>query len=716
MKKIILLIIALIINIYSQDSVIVDGYYTGAAIKAALDKAGTAVQPGTLSGYVPYSATTNWDKNAADDTLGGAGSNHNWRYPADYGAVGDGVTNDYQALRACFKTWGYENSGEEEYLDTLFIKLEAGKTYRVDVGGNTNPVFYWEAEPAQNLKYLYIDGQGSTIYLDTISSGAVFNITGFGDSGDHLVGWVSIPSTILRGSDTIQVTSGIASTAKRGQILWLSTSSQVGGIEIQAPWISNSEPMGEFVEVLDVVAGNKLVLYEPTRETYPANDTTKMKLFTVPEVVIKNINIKSIPNPNVGSRYSIAMTAVRKALIQNVETIGFEYLVYSAYQCINTVWDNVVATDFSDRADLGHNYGIVISGGQNHLITNCRLQGGRHGVDFAAANGLLGYNMVLENSIIGNKNKTSNSTVSSHPGVRDISILGNTIYGTIGMRSSFNTIRDNTLICWVRGNEGEGGTGIGISGSWSPKTYPGIVYNDIIGNYVEGYRTAFTVYTGNEGGTRVSANIRNNTAYTDAFLLVDIQNNSNEKQWVDNLIVSDNHWKGFGSNSDSYSVALNPAAWDTVHIKNLIFENNVIENTRQGFYCYGKVSDTTALIIDKFIIRNNTFGTLQLLYSVDEVVFNYLDITNNILDTELYSGNQNAYKIVDINANATVTWLKHMFNTYMNLESGAGEIVVEVTPTVTNWYHGGDILTVPTGWTMFSVTATSGFNINWIAD
>lgn len=634
------------------------------------------------------------------DLTSGSGSTHGWRYAADYGAVGDGVTDDYNALRELF----LDGSFFTQYEDTIYARLEAGKTYRVSEG------FWWQGDGGvgeQRVRYLHIDGQGSTIDTDTTSfvNGYLMHFAGYYNS---LVAdsFTAIPNNYNRGDLTIKLPASVWNGAQRGDVVWMMANSNYGGVDTEPDWVTNSVMEGELGEILYVNADTSVTLVERLNESY-TSATTVIKRFFFPTVIIENLtlNAKIVEDPSTGdcnnaNKRAIDLLGVKNFIIRNVTIQGFGYESINVTNSMNGVIENYTARDLS-KCNFGMNYGIAVLGCQDVVITKCNIKGGRHPIDFGSTLQLPGRRLTVSNSFLSADLDLSTSSLSTHPGVRDLTVVGNVIYGSLAVRSTHNLFSNNVIV----GHSGS----IQIANAWNPNG----AYNIISDNYIEGdLLGGIKVYTGNVGGCTGSYTITGNTIRAEVMVWIDAYVDGDAVQHITDLIIHDNDFVSSKTGTDDgNAIMIGQSAADTLIINNLSIQNNTIRNSSYGIRVY---SPSSRVQINRFLVKNNNFYTNGIIDVLSPAIIDYLDVSGNTIEAAGGDALGGWVRPIWLRSGATVTTFKHTGNTYFDFGDMSGEAFVQAAAgIVTNWYYGGDIFIGTTSFSEYGVTATNSFTIDW---
>ena len=104
-----------------------DGHTQAISTITGLQDALNAKQATLVSGTNIKTVNGNSIVGSGNIDLDSTGGEIGWRTPEQFGAAGDGVTDDYLALRETFMSLTYAGTGSETYEDTIFVKLGADR-------------------------------------------------------------------------------------------------------------------------------------------------------------------------------------------------------------------------------------------------------------------------------------------------------------------------------------------------------------------------------------------------------------------------------------------------------------------------------------------------------------------------------------------------------------------------------------------------------------
>lgn len=629
-----------------------------------------------------------------------------WRLSSNYGAVGDGVTNDYNALRDCFASGGYSGTRPE----SIYVKLEAGKTFYVGGKG-----FHWDylsQSSPMGVRYLHIDGQGSTIWTDTTATenGYVLSFTAYYNT--LTLNWTAIPNNYTRGDLRIRLPYSVWNGAQKGDIIWITTHPDLGGTHTEPDWVRYSVSKGELAEIHTVHSDTTVSFTIPLDESY-TTATTVVKRFFFPTIVIENLSIKAKSKHCSGSnKRAIDFNGIKNSVFRNITVEGFEYLGIMVNNSINLLFDNIFVRDLSECANYGMNYGIVLGGTQDALITNSNILAGRHAVDLASSYYLPSRRLMVTNSFLAADLRLGTSSVATHPGVKDFIVTGNVIHGILASRSTHNIFSNNYVLNHFNDGQGSGQAAISIGNAWNPNGG----YNIISNNYIEGRYGGIQLATGNVNGMLGNYYITNNVVRNQYLLKIDTYyEGDNAVQNVNDIIVHDNDFQpsktGIWNGS---AVVFGYDNVDTLVVNNFSFQSNNIRNSQIALLICSPSSRTD---IGKLTVKNNNFYSNGIVEVQSGSRIGLLDISGNTIQ---YAGSDAVggwVRPVWLRSGATITTFKHTNNTYYNFGSMGGEAFVQgQSGVVTNFYRGGDIFPGATSFTSYSVSATNGFRIDWTTD
>ena len=249
----------------------------------------------------------------------------------DYGAVGDGVTDDTAAVTAALA------SGMTilDFSNSTYLCSEQLTTPSIDI--QTNCTFKFTS-----TNYLYINGGG----LSEVGSLAVASNKGSSSITLSSVAGLSVGDVLFISDPTTSSFSQHRTTYCDGQVC------KVSGI-----------------------SGTTVVLDSALTSAYPQ---TTAKVFKSPSI---KVNIDGLTVESVSGSYALRVLGATNAVITNLHaSTGGRNACLTLDRCFNaTVVGGSVASGEWQSGD-GTNYGLSIVNSQNILIDKVQCFGGRHAV------------------------------------------------------------------------------------------------------------------------------------------------------------------------------------------------------------------------------------------------------------------------------------------------------------------------------------------------
>lgn len=466
----------------------------------------------------------------------------------DFGAVGNGVTNDYAAIQAAITA------------------LSAGGT---------------------------IDGQGLTYRVDSTITGlssntriqnATFNfsqqpdIIGSIDRGFYVAGsiatGVSLTSNTVLDSNTVAVTT--SSFAVDDLVFLKSTS----------VWDSSTNTtFGQYARVKSIDSSTQLSLYDAVLMPFnTANAATIAKVTPVKKVVFDNVNFIGANNLT-QSQNALYFEYGEDCTVSNCKFEQFDYLGVGFYRCYaSTVSD----CHIKFARNSGNAYGYAIHGGcYACTVINSWGEDCRHTVTIGDNDGVNIFNKVIGCHATGSKD----AGFDSHSASMYTEFIGNTVEMSNSQAGTSN--HDGLIIQGLHavfiGNTVVNQKGTGIS--CQPLVQAGINSTVVIeGNTIFCDDVGYGAIGGNGISCQVSATYGAN---------------------FDSIIIKGNKIQGGLNNVPGVIGIYLYDLKSSTTVKNVVIEGNIVDTmstTAVPLYIRTAVAATNATIQD-IVISNNIFKT-----------------------------------------------------------------------------------------------------------
>lgn len=516
-----------------------------------------------------------------------------------YGAIGDGVTDDSNAIYAAI------DKGQDKVIDG------GNYTYRVDsihLANVDNTKIQNATFDTSNIP----DQGGSPDWVVTFSGtqGTSTTLTADGTSGDSVI-------TVTDSSNLVA-----------DEWCWFQSA---------AIWeTSTNVILGQYAKVKSIDSSTQITLYDDLLYDFNTADSATV----APITPKKNITIENINVIGSGANNQ-SMWKFEKC--ENVKVLGGNYDLchYSALtfdRCVNAIADGV---QVNRSRSTGLSYGItIINGCYGAKVINGFGWDMRHYVTIGANEGINLYSLIEGNNV----KSTKDGGLDAHPAADLTIIKGNTIEGASTDSGNHDgiiyqgarAIISNNIISGIRRHS--------IFCQITPSLIPGSLV--ITGNQITN--------SGTSAGTDAAINIAADGASSTSINGVTVTGNniegSNEYGIylyglignLENVTVSNNSVKVTGSRG--ILINANPTySIDRVSITGNIFEGGGTE----GIYLLGEsTNNITNVNINSNIIDGYTFGIRTVLAdNVKEssnIFLNYSDpyeISTNSLNITLNSAN-----------------------------------------------------------------------------
>ena len=319
----------------------------------------------------------------------------------EYGATGDGTTDDTEAIRQSLLAAAAEST-------TLHL---AQGTYRI-------------------TEAITLTGFGGSV--DIVGEpGAVLDMTAV-SSYDGIVVEGSVGATTPLLADAAKGAMSISATLPvapaKGDLLRI-TSTDV--------WdASEQEETGEIVEV-DSVSGNTITLVSPLFDGYRLGPTS-VQAMTAPRVTLRDLTIIRDSN-----HCAVRVQYARDVLLSGLRVSGARESLLRVSNAHGVVIENCSGRDFYYEG-TGTSYGVVIDSSQHVTHIANRIQGGRH----ALAHG--GTFPCRDITILGGTYDSLHTTngswaVDFHANCEGVRIIGATILNGVGIFCPNVSVESSTI-------------------------------------------------------------------------------------------------------------------------------------------------------------------------------------------------------------------------------------------------------------------------------
>jgi hypothetical protein len=333
----------------------------------------------------------------------------------DFGAVGDGVTDDTAAIQAAINTRGSVYTPPGSYKITSQIDLTPCSAFK---------------------------GEGSDSVRFIISGDSITTAFRYGeDDSNWLTQVTTLASTVGEvGERSIDVVDASSISAGDELIIWDAT---IGSFN---PARDNYYK-GEFLEVNQVI-GNTVYSKESLYDGY--NDLTDVRIYRHTGTSFTAKGFSLVCEENLTQDFGLRIAGVMGLHLEDIKANSFDYAAILVDRCRYVSSTNLVV-DMSNRLASPNNtyYGYSVSNCQDLTLTNSFFKSIRHGI--AHGGGGSNGSIVVRNSQVTNCTSictTSVGAVDTHGNGENITFQGNYIDGGCtlgGHRISYidNTIRNS---------------------------------------------------------------------------------------------------------------------------------------------------------------------------------------------------------------------------------------------------------------------------------
>jgi hypothetical protein len=319
----------------------------------------------------------------------------------DFGAVGDGVTDDTVAIQ---KALDAVASGGE-----LFFPQGV---YRITTG----------------ISQTYADGVSVSIR----GYGAKIDATGIGtftavEIGGSRVSSTALGANVLKNSDTFTVAS--ASGISKGRILLISST------DLWNP--TRPEYLKGELSLVEDISGTTITNYKPLYDDYTASTTT-VHLLNMPQITVEGLEIECDDDV-----IALQILYARNPVVRNCKVHGSRYAgVYVGYNLGGTVDSNFIY-DVWNGVVTETSYGVVIGTGQGTKVVNNTINNARHAISSGGFEPCR--DLVYANNVCYNSTRENIAGSIDMHGNTEFSVITGNVASSIN-HSGINTIIANNIL------------------------------------------------------------------------------------------------------------------------------------------------------------------------------------------------------------------------------------------------------------------------------
>ena len=332
-------------------------------------------------------------------------------YVTDYGAVGDGTTDDTAAIQAAI------NTGE------AIVSL-AGGTYRVD--------------STITIRSDLILEDGTLDFSNATTNDTCLSAFG------SLATAKNLTVNATQGDTTLTV----ADSSSFAEHDWLL-------LDSNGVWDASdtASKRGEIVQVQSQSSG-VITLRGDVMDSYTTADTAKVQEITL----IQNVTLKDLTIlGNDTDDNSLTGLNIAYGENINIDRCTFRKLSGSGVSFISCIAIRVSNCYFEDAFDAGSGYGVALSSAvQDVVVSGCSFVYCRHSVSHGVASGYVGIGrrlLITDNNVVNSAKATGGTggdAIDTHSMSEDVHITNNTVTGSTGSGINFEcksgSISGNTIV------------------------------------------------------------------------------------------------------------------------------------------------------------------------------------------------------------------------------------------------------------------------------
>ena len=459
----------------------------------------------------------------------------------DFGAVGDGTTDDTTALTNAF------NAASGKVLDGN------NQTYKITGKISTTS----ENIVVQNMT------------INTSATSGVFT-DGFIEFAGTLGSAQALTSNTSALSDTVVVSSTSSFSAD--------TYAYMGSnLDFET---SQSVKLGQIVKIKSVDSATQLTLYEEVLYAFNTSDTSTISpLTTKSNITFRNVHFVGADDT------SNNQTALNLKNCDNVvvDNCSFEYYSYTSVKldrCINSVITNT-SSKFARKSGLSYGF-VVHNGCYSVTIDNCYGEDHRHMVSVGDNEGINLFVRVANCHIASARD----AGIDSHSACDYMIIEGNTVEG---IDDGTDGIIFQGVSCTITNNIVVGNFSEGIRVQSLPNIGDGVVI--VSGNSVNNIGTSATdsgIFIDFSGGGVLinSCNVSNNSFEGDMNYHIYVYNSTGSEN-MQNIVISGN---ASSDNATSTGMYIRTASGGGLY--NISITGNIVRGSgSNGIYLQGAASN-----------------------------------------------------------------------------------------------------------------------------